>query len=853
MSRSWRSVLRRGLPLLAAALFGLALVILRRQLAAHHWSEIVRHVRNLSPGALTGAALLTASSYAALIGYDALALEYIRKRIRPLQVVLASFIAYALSQTLGFAVFTGGAVRYRFWSSWGLSAGEIGRAVGFNAITFVLGVVVLVGAAMVADPVTFGSILGTHPLAFQLIGSLLLSTVVGYLLLTLFRRRPLRLFGLQFDVPPFWLAVGQLVMSCLDWGLAASVLFVLLPELGIGLPAFVGVFVLTFVVGLGSHVPGGLGVFETLMVIALAPYTDAAHVLGSVVAFRAIYFLGPFLLGSLGLLAAETVRQRVKIAGAARWAGRWLPSLVPYTLAFLVLAGGITLLLSGAVPQSAARLRIVGDLLPLSIIEASHFIGSVTGMGLVILAWGLSRRLDGAWLLTTILLLIGMAASLLRGADYESALVLLVVLLILLPSRRRFYRRTRLLSEPLSLSWVLIVVMILLIVIGIGEFRYRHIPYRGELWWQFALHANAPRFLRATVGAIALVGVFGLRQLLKPSRRVGVLPSREEMDRAGAVVREHGEARGNVTLLGDKSLLWSSSGRGFVAYAESGRSLVAMGDPVAPAGELAELAWEFRALADRHAAWPVFYEVSRHHLPMYVDLGLTLAKLGEQGRVPLPDFSLEGSARSGLRRRWRVAERAGASFEVIEPQQVGPLLPALQEVSDQWLEAKGAREKGFSLGRFEPGYLQRFHVALVRQAGRIVAFTNIWESSGRQEASMDLMRYGAGAPEHVMDYLFTNMLLWARDQGYRWFDLGVAPLSGFQRKSLAPLWHRIGGLLYQHGERFYSFKGLRRFKEKFDPVWEPVYLASPGGLVLPRVLANLATLINEGWRGVIGR
>ena len=104
-----------------------------------------------------------------------------------------------------------------------------------------------------------------------------------------------------------------------------------------------------------------------------------------------------------------------------------------------------------------------------------------------------------------------------------------------------------------------------------------------------------------------------------------------------------------------------------------------------------------------------------------------------------------------------------------------------------------------------------------------------------------------------MDYLFINMLLWARERGFQWFDLGMAPLSGFQRRSLAPLWHRVGGMLYQHGERFYGFKGLRRFKEKFDPVWQPVYLASPGGLILPRVLANLATLINEGWRGVMGK
>jgi phosphatidylglycerol lysyltransferase len=647
--------------------------------------------------------------------------------------------------------------------------------------------------------------------------------------------------------------VGQLLVSCLDWGLAAAVLYELLPRVDIGFPAFIGVFVLTFVLGLGSHVPGGLGVFETLMVMALGPSTNAARVLGSLVAFRAIYFLGPFLIGSLALMVAETVRQRVRIAGAARWAGRWVPSVVPYALAFLVLAGGITLLVSGAMPESPSRLRLIGDLLPLSIIEASHFIGSVTGMGLVILAWGLSRRLDGAWLLTLILLLTGMAASLLKGADYESALVLFLVFLVLLPSRRRFYRRTRLLAEPLSLYWLLLVAMVLVSVIWIGEFRYRHVTYSNELWWHFALHANAPRFLRATVGAIGLAVGFGLLQLLKPSRNAGALPRKEELDQASAAASEHGEARANIALLGDKTLLWSQSKQGFVAYAESGRSWIAMGDPVAPAGELAELAWEFRALADRNAAWTVFYEVSHHHLPMYVDLGLTLAKLGEQARVSLPEFSLEGSGRSGLRRWWRLAERAGATFEVIEPEQVGALLPELQEVSTQWLEAKGAREKGFSLGRFDPAYLQRFRHALVRQGSRIVAFANIWESTGRKEASMDLMRHGTDAPEHVMDYLFINMMLWARDRGYEWFDLGMAPLSGFQRRSLAPLWHRVGGLLYQHGERFYSFKGLRRFKEKFGPVWQPVYLASPGGLVLPRVLANLATLINEGWRGVIGK
>jgi phosphatidylglycerol lysyltransferase len=849
----WRSVLQRGLPLLGLVLFGFALVVLRRQLAAHHWSEITGHLRSLSPAAVTKAVLLTVAGYGVLTRYDALALQYVGKRIRPVQVVLASFIAYAMSQTLGFALFTGGAIRYRFWSSWGLSAGEIARAVGFNAITFGIGIVALVGASLVWEPAALATLIGGHPLAFRLLGGALLLLVAGYLLLSLTRLRPLRIIGLQFDIPRPALAAGQLLASCLDWGIAAGVLYVMLPAQGFGFPAFVGIFVLALVVGLASHVPGGLGVFESIMVAALAGSGNPAQILGSLVAFRAIYFLGPFLIGSLVLLGTETVRHRATLAGAARWAGRWVPGVVPYATALLTLAAGILLLLSGAIPEEPSRLQWLARLLPLSIIEASHFVASLAGMGLVILAWGLSRRLDGAWLLTLVVLLVGMAASLLKGGNYESATALFFVFLVLLPSRRRFYRRTRLLAEPLSTEWVLLVGLVLVAVVALGEFRYRRVPYSDQLWWRFALHANAPRFLRATVGATALAVGFGLLQLLRPSRRKPAFPSFEGLARVGEIVQGHGSARANLALMGDKAFLFSESGQGFIAYAVSGRSWIAMGDPVAPSSELAELAWEFRTLADRNGAWTVFYEVSPHHLPVYLDLGLTLAKLGEQARVALPGFSLEGSARSGLRRWQRLAERAGASFEVVEPAEVPGVIPELRAISDEWLEAKDAREKGFSLGRFDPAYLQHFRHALVRRNGKIVAFANIWEAPAREEASMDLMRHGRDAPEHVMDFLFINLLLWARDRGYRWFDLGMAPLSGFQRRSLAPLWHRVGGLLYQHGERFYSFKGLRRFKEKFDPVWEPVYLASPGGLALPRVLANLAKLINEGWRGVVGQ
>jgi phosphatidylglycerol lysyltransferase len=247
----------------------------------------------------------------------------------------------------------------------------------------------------------------------------------------------------------------------------------------------------------------------------------------------------------------------------------------------------------------------------------------------------------------------------------------------------------------------------------------------------------------------------------------------------------------------------------------------------------------------------VFYEVGVGCLPLYIDLGLTLLKLGEEARVPLADFSLEGPNRRALRRGQRQMEREGVGFEVVPAAEVPPLLPVLRAISDAWLLEKRTREKGFSLGFFDEAYIARFPIALARRGGEIVAFANVWTTRPKVKLSMDLMRYRPDAPPGVMQYLCTELMLWGKAEGYQYFGLGMAPFSGMERRALAPLWSRLGAFMYRYGEHFYNFQGLREFKEKFDPVWEPRYLASPGGLALPRILANVAALIGGGMRGVV--
>ena len=174
-------------------------------------------------------------------------------------------------------------------------------------------------------------------------------------------------------------------------------------------------------------------------------------------------------------------------------------------------------------------------------------------------------------------------------------------------------------------------------------------------------------------------------------------------------------------------------------------------------------------------------------------------------------------------------------------------LDALRVVSDDWLSRRGASEKGFSLGFFQPEYVRRFPAAVIEKDGQIAAFASVWPGPGKMELSVDLMRHLESAPKNAMEVLFVHLMLWGAEQGYEWFNLGMAPLSGLEASPLAPLWSRLGRIVYRRGEAFYNFQGLRAFKEKFHPVWEPRYLAYPGGLSLPRVMADVSALVAGGY------
>jgi phosphatidylglycerol lysyltransferase len=523
--------------------------------------------------------------------------------------------------------------------------------------------------------------------------------------------------------------------------------------------------------------------------------------------------------------------------------GDWGSAVAPEVLAAAVFASGTILLVSGVMPVVPSRVELVASVLPLIVIEIAHVLASVVGLGLVVLARDVQRRVAAAYGATIALLTAGIVLLLVKGLAWEEALVVAVTLAAFVPCRSQLYRRTTGLGERLTPGWAAGVLVAVGATVWLFVFVHRHTAAAPELWWQVAVRATGPRAVRAIAAVLVTGLVAGAWMLRRPTVRDAARSDAGAIARAEPIVAASPTAMAALALVGDKHLLFADDARAFVMYGVHGRSWIALGDPIGADDDAAELTWRFSELVDGYDALCAFHAVESERLPLYLDLGLTLTRLGDEGRVPLADFSLDGARRAPLRDRIERLEREGWSARIAEPDELGARMAELRAVSDACLAARHAREPGFTFGRFAPDYVRRFPAALVERDGTLVAFATMLRSGRNAELAIDVMRAAPSAPPHAVELLLAAAMRWGQAHGYAWFDLGMAPAAGPPDPSPAPGWNRLQPLLYRHGAHFVDAGGLRAFAERLDAVWAPRYLAAPGGLALTRVLADLTALI----------
>ena len=809
-------------------------------------SEVLRDMEMTPVRSLLLAVLTTIVSFCAIACYEILAVRTVAPgRVSYRTASWAGVAGFAISDVAGFHVLTGGALRYRVYSQKGLEVPLIGQIVALSWMSLWLGMAFLIGLSFAFYPggsLIFGRLPGE---VVRVAGFLILAVFAVYFIWVARGQRGFVLRGVNIRLPSVGVSTLQLLAGVIDIAASAATLYVLLPADVTGsMSGFFVVYISAVVLGAISHSPGGLGVFEATIIAGLGA-SGRSDVIGALLIYRFVYYFLPLVPVSLALLYMEVRRGHRVIRQSVRHIGKTSEPLVPPVAAAFTFLGGLVLLLAGSLPESAVSHTAIRSVLPLPFVESSHLLASLVGLALLVVAHALLHRREAAYFLAMGLLAAGAVFALTKGLNYEEAVLLFAIFLFLVPFRAAFYRKSGESILALTPAWLSAIAITVAAAVWLGFFAYRHVEYSNQLWWEFSWAGDAPRFLRASVAIVAALFALGLHMML--NRRPAAIPPAEAIpDSVRRLVDEAPDPDATIALLGDKHFLVSDEEGAFLMYGVSGGSYIAKGDPIGDPKQGEELAWRFRELADQGGYRTVFYAVKSDFLPLYLDMGLSILKIGEVARLDLSDFSLDVPQHKDLRYARRRAEKDGLSFSIVPKEEVPPILPQLRAVSDDWLAIKSGSEKRFALGYFDDDYMRCFDCAVVRKGAEIVAFANILHGAQKHEMSIDLMRYRPKVSSVMMDFLFAELLVNAKEEGFHWFDLGAAPLAGLADHPLATSWNRIGTMIYQHGEEFYHFEGLRSFKEKFGPVWGPNYLACPGGLAVPRVLFDVTALISGG-------
>jgi phosphatidylglycerol lysyltransferase len=844
-AQHWRRCL---VPAFALGVCALLLAVFQHLSQTVDYRSVVIQLCHLSAAEWAGALGATAASYVALVGRDAVGLRYVGAAVPRTPLWVGATVGSALGNATGFGALTGGAVRCRVYGVAGVTPVQVGQMTVFTSVTLALALALMTAAGMTTHAATLAGMTGLAPGMLRVTGCALLASFA--VLIAACRSTPRRVqlatrIALAFTVPARRDLIAELALAVVDVVAASLALWTLLPHTGahVGFGQFVTVYAAAMLLGMIGHTPGGVGVFEAAMVYALGASVPTPDMLAALLAYRAIYFGVPLVL-SAGVLAIFEGRaqQTARASALAQRGAKSVSQLAPLFLAICTFVVGSMLVISGATPAFARRIAILQTVLPLWVLESSQMLASLFGVLLLFVARGLLRRLDAAWWLALIIAALNLALSLAKGLAFVEAGVLCVLIALLVATRQRFNRHSSLFAERFTPGWLASVGMVIALAVWVLFFAFRDVEYSQHLWWQFAFDERAPRALRATLGASLFAAALACWQLLRPAAGRFDKPAEADLVEAAGGVRAQERSDAVLAMMGDKSFLFSESRSAFLMYAKRGRTWAALHDPVGPRSEWPALIQRFVALAHAHGGRAAFYQVRADALPLYLDAGLTLMKLGEEARIALPAFELKGSHRAHLRYALKRGERDGFSIEVIDSTRVPDALPVLREISDAWLASRVAREKSFSVAAFTASYLAAQSVMLLHQHGKPLAFVTFMTTDLNTEATVGVMRHLPGASPYAMEYLFTQLALHLKSAGFRSLSLGVAPLSGMRPTPLASPWHRGAALAWRFGGWFYNFRGLRGFKDKFQPRWEPRYLAASGSVSVFLTLADLSRL-----------
>lgn len=511
----------------------------------------------------------------------------------------------------------------------------------------------------------------------------------------------------------------------------------------------------------------------------------------------------------------------------------------------LVFLSGVLLIISGVYPTIFYKIKFLDTIYSLSFLRFSHRASVLIGLMLIMTSKEVFFKVKRAYYVTLTLLIIGGVFAFIKDLDYAEGIFILGVIILLRLSKKSFYRE----SIPIKitkLSTILIIFSFIIIIFAnfIHKFNIhfsRNYRYYVDFFQSTRGYLRIALYTYVAFIIFVIIWYLTMPKIENDERYVDA-----DLDKISKFYSEidYGTIFSHLVYLKDKKVFWANEGKSLIMYSKYKDKIIVLGDPIATRENLYSSIEEFQEFTDLYGYDVVFYEIEERNFSTYHDAGYYFFKLGEEAVVNLEEFNLVGSKKSAFRNTLRRVEREGYSFQIIEPPFNKEVIDQLKEISDKWLGSR--KEKGFSLGWFSEDYIQRSPIAILKneEENKIMGFVTLMDANdGGRTIAIDLMRIDKDAPNASMDYLMLNLFITFKEKGYKYFSLGEAPLSNVGFNMHSHLQEKLARLVYNSGNIFYSFDGLRRYKSKFSPVWQPRYLAYPKFMSLPEVFINLCSLI----------
>ncbi|MBC2189725.1 bifunctional lysylphosphatidylglycerol flippase/synthetase MprF [Listeria booriae] len=614
-----------------------------------------------------------------------------------------------------------------------------------------------------------------------------------------------------------------ILASLLEWAFAFGcfvIIGVLMNE-PVDVAKIFPLFVIASVIGIASMVPGGVGTFDVVMILGLEQLGVSTELsVAWLLFYRIFYYIIPFAAGLLFFVQKAGKKFNDYLEGLPRL---FLQKLAHRFLVLFVYFSGLMLIISAAIPNAIYHLPLLYKLAPFSFFFVSQITMIAFGFLLLGLARGIESKVTKAYVTTIVVLGCAIFNTLAQGFSVKAAIFLGIVLFCVYLARNEFYR------EKLVYTWSKIIfdsALFLVCLVGyvvIGIYNSPRVPHHKKIP-DFLLipseHVWITGFIGVAIAVISLIVIF----YYFSGKNITIGEPFDARRLRKHLAQYKGNEVTHTMFLRDKLLFWSKDDKLLFPFKVAADKMVIMGEPVGDSDYLEEALEELMTYADRYGYRPVFYEVDVDMLAFLHDHGFDFMKIGEEGFVSLPEFTLTGKKRKGERALMNKFAREGYTFEIIHPSFDDRTIKRLRDISDDWLD--GRTEKGFSLGFFDVYYLEQAPVAIAKDAdGEIIAFASMMPCYNDEMTSIDLMRYGKDAPSGIMDFLFINLFQHGQAEGYQIFNAGMAPLSNVGSSQFAFLGERLAGLVYRYSQGFYGFQGLRNYKSKYVTTWVQKFVA----------------------------